>query len=1046
MVRGVLLAITVIFLMTPSSVRGEGEMARWTAKWIWIDEAPRRGRKTEGKGLPRNFYLCARKTFDVPKELQSATLRITADARYVLFVNGRRVGNGPIRGWQHSWFYDTYDLMPHLNPGKRNAIGVLVIQPGETNFQYPLGRGGLLAQLDMTTKRGRKITVATDRTWKVAPHLAYDRRTPRISCQQGFVEHYDATKDWEHGIGKGASDTGCEMSRWATAEFDDSKWQQAVELGNVGIAPWKKLVPRNIPFLTMEPVYPVRLLRLRTVKPPTVIQSVDLRPNLIPEDKLSNPRSLVGLALTVVKAPKAMVVKVTGVNGIWLGSRKVRINGEDVPVEGNTAKLQLRKGENLVVFDVTGIYHDWWFTTVWETERETQDTIEFVNPLQEGETGWVTAGPFNSRDDEGFQLVWNSKSAAELEEVKQIAPLKPIALEHTASDHVFARVVFSKEVTDMGQELRVENLDAICQPNDEIATIYPPKRGDIELLVDFGRELVGFWEFELSAPKGTVLDFYGFEAIHPTDDGGFEIQHTWGLNNVMRFVAEEGWQRYTSIVRRGFRYLLLTVRFPKGEKRPVQIKTLRCLLNTYPYSERGEFLCNDWKLNEIWRMCRYTLRMCSEDTFVDCPAYEQTFWVGDARNEALIAYATYGGYELARRCWILAGQSLWRSPLVESQVPSGWQNILTAWALLWVWACEEYYRYTRDDEFLLEIYSPLAQQMRNISEKFIRPDGLFEIEAWNMLDWAPMDTPSKGVVTHQNAILVEALRRAATIALWLNKGEDAKEFEALAQKVEDAINEHLWDEREQAFIDAIHADGKHNQVFSVQTQTMVYLCDAVTDERRPIARKYLYEKPEGFVWFGSPFALFFLLEAYAKDGKFENILNIIRDQWGAMIAYGATTAWETLSPRTRSHCHAWSAAPAYFLSTYILGVRPKGIAQDTGQKVKSGTKTMEYFIAPKPCDLQWARGRFPVPDWVIGERHRKREISVRWERGERHFSLWFELPELVRAEIILPDTVPKAANIVTQLVKGEATTPRFEANHWSIDVSAGAQGKIEASW
>ncbi|MCX7969846.1 MAG: alpha-L-rhamnosidase, partial [Armatimonadetes bacterium] len=124
------------------------------------------------------------------------------------------------------------------------------------------------------------------------------------------------------------------------------------------------------------------------------------------------------------------------------------------------------------------------------------------------------------------------------------------------------------------------------------------------------------------------------------------------------------------------------------------------------------------------------------------------------------------------------------------------------------------------------------------------------------------------------------------------KSEDAKEFEALAQKVEDAINEHLWDEQKQAFIDAIHTQGtsdtgqgtslgRRSQVFSVQTQTMVYLCDAVTDERRPIIRRYLYDKPEGFVWFGSPFALFFLLEAYAKDGEFQRILDIIRREWGA---------------------------------------------------------------------------------------------------------------------------------------------------------------------
>ncbi len=664
-----------------------------------------------------------------------------------------------------------------------------------------------------------------------------------------------------------------------------------------------------------------------------------------------------------------------------------------------------------------------------------------MNPLGKAETVWATAGPFASRDDEDFQQVWNAKSVADLKRVPS-EKLKPIAFGHTASDHVFARVVLASGTGDEGRGTRVDNLEALCQPNDEVAVIYPPRQGDVEVLLDFGRELVGFWEFEVDAPKGMVLDFYGFEAIHPTDDSGFEIQHTWGLNNVLRYIAQDGWQRYTSIVRRGFRYLVLTVRFPKGERRPVRFKMLRCLLNTFPYTERGKFVCDDWKLNEIWRMCRYTLRLCSEDTFVDCPAYEQTFWVGDARNEALIAYATDGGYKLARRCWLLAGQSLWRSPLVESQVPSGWQDILTAWALLWVWACEEYYRYTGDESFLREVYPFVAQQMRNIAERFIRPDGLFEIEAWNMLDWAPMDTPRKGVVTHQNAILVEAYRRAAAMALWLGKAEDAREFEALAQKVEDAINKHLWDEQRQAFVDCIHADGRRSTTFSVQTQTMIYLCDAVTDERRPIIRRYLYDKPEGFVWFGSPFALFFLLEAYAKDGEFQRIVDLIRREWGAMVDYGATTAWETLTPRTRSHCHAWSAAPAYFLSTYVLGVRPKGGTGDAGR----GTGVREYFIAPKPCDLKWARGRFPVPNGTRDAGRGTREIEVRWERGERKFVLWFALPERVRAEIVLPEIVPEGAQVRTNLVKGEATTAQFVAGYWRLTVSEGSQGKVEASW
>jgi hypothetical protein len=121
---------------------------------------------------------------------------------------------------------------------------------------------------------------------------------------------------------------------------------------------------------------------------------------------------------------------------------------------------------------------------------------------------------------------------------------------------------------------------------------------------------------------------------------------------------------------------------------------------------------------------------------------------------------------------------------------------------------------------------------------------------------------------------------------------------------------------------------------------------------------------------------------------------------------------------------------------------------------------MEYFIAPKPCDLKWARGRFPVPigtrDGGRGARSSKswegeafaepREIEVRWERDERKFTLWFALPSSARAEIVLPPIVPEGASVNTKLVKGEATSPKFEANHWRIKVSAGAQGKIEARW
>lgn len=960
----------------------------WKAKWIWVNN---------NNEASRNIYVCARKNFEVPFDVETAELKITADARYVLFINGRRISNGPIRGWQHSWFYDVYDVKPYLNTGLINTVSIIVWQPGETNFQYPLGRGGLLAQLDMKTRSGREITVSTDRDWKVCISTAYDQHAPRISCQQGFVEHYDASKDPE----------------WKYPGFDDNHWQHAIELTDDSEKPWVNLVKRPIPFLTSEPVYPVRVLRTRIVTPPSIVYSFDLRPSLIPGDRLSNLQEIIGLAIIVVKTSVAREVKVTGVNGIGLGARCVRVNGVDMPVDGNTVLLKLTEGENLVVFDVTGRYHDWWFTTVWDGED-----LEFENPLSKAGAPWAIAGPFPSPDENGFK---NIRDARTVEDIFKASSVKPVAPEHFASDHVFARIVFAKEVKE---DIFSEGIGSLCSPNDEVATIWPSEKGDTELLIDFGRELVGFIDFEVDAPKGVTLDFYGFEAMHPRDDYGFDIQHTFGLNNVLRYTTKEGWQSYTSVVRRGFRYLILTIRFPKKEKMPVRIKFVRCLLNTYPFGEAGEFVCNDWRLNSIWQMCRYTLRLCSEDTYVDCPAYEQTFWVGDARHEALITYATYGGYALARRCWLLAGESLFRSPLVESQVPSGWKNILTAWALLWVWACEEYYRYAGDEAFLKEVYPFISKQMRNIAEKFIRNDGLMEIEAWNMLDWAPMDTPSRGVVTHQNAMLVEAYRRSAAIARKIGGESDAKEFETLAETVKRAINRYLWDEQRKAYVDAVHHDGGRSKVFSLQTHTMIYLCNAADDDRKDIVRKYIYEWPEDFVRFGSPFALAFLIESYARDGDVEKALEIIRREWGAMLDYGATTTWEILSPKTRSHCHAWSAIPVFFLSSYVLGVKP-------GEVISNGV-----IIAPEPVDLTWARGCFPTPKGVV---------NVRWSRKEKSFTLWVELPGGLNGEAVMPYFVPQVSEITIR-ASDRCLKPLFENGRWKVELPAGVKACVKATW
>jgi alpha-L-rhamnosidase len=962
----------------------------WKGKWIWL----------EGESESQNFWLCARKAFSVHGDIEQAKLHITADSRYVVWVNGQRIGQGPIRSWPFAYHYDTYDLSHRLRQGE-NVIAILGLHYGVGTFQYVPEPGGLLAQVELKDKGGNVEYISTDESWRVMEHPSCDRRTPRISCQQAWVEHFDARS---------------EPLGWRDIGFDDSTWDQAMEVGPAGCEPWTGLVPRPIPFLTEEPMYPVSVIRSRLVRPPDQVWAMNLRTNLLSSDIEANPLPLCGFSATTVSVDQETQVTLKHQTS---GARaRLRVNGKDterVPDHfsrwggGNTVTFTLEPGENLLLWDVTGHYHEWSISFPVDAPVH----LKPVAPLVEN-ARFVTLGPFESNSVPDFAAVWNAQSAADLEKFSHYA--RPINPADEYSAQVFDLIASAKPSPGQPQ---IDDPDALCAVNDDVTTIHPaPDGSDIELVLDFGRMGVGFLEFEMDAPRGVILDWLGFESIQ---DG--EMDYAWGMNNVMRYVTRFGHQRFHSVVRKGGRYFLLTIR---NLTAPMRIRQVRSLLNTYPVIHRGQFICNDHLLNQIWRIGRYTTRLCSEDTFVDCPTYEQTFWVGDSRNEGAVNFTAFGEYALSRHCLILAAQSLKRSLLVESQVPSGWENILTAWSLLWVLACEEYYQVTGDMEFLREIYPYVEKQARNC-EGMLNPDGLLEIEAWNMLDWAPMDTPGAGIITHQNAWLVEAYRRTARMAEILGHEADAGHYLEVGEKVKSGINKRLWSQEKRAYIDCIRQDGTRSPVVSQQTNTVVFLCDCATEDRREIIRQYISDAPEGFVRVGSPFMMFFTFEALARIGDFQAILDLSRERWGFMLDKDATTCWETFpgfsggGRWTRSHCHAWSAAPTYFLSAYQLGVRP----------LEPGFSLA--LIAPEPADLQWAYGCVPTPEG---------NISVWWQKGD-DFQMEVSLPVGVAAQIQIPVSPEEFPDLKVE--SSVEFNQSREKEHWMIQVGEGAQIRAIAS-
>jgi hypothetical protein len=248
-----------------------------------------------------------------------------------------------------------------------------------------------------------------------------------------------------------------------------------------------------------------------------------------------------------------------------------------------------------------------------------------------------------------------------------------------------------------------------------------------------------------------------------------------------------------------------------------------------------------------------------------------------------------------------------------------------------------------------------------------------------------MDTPADGIVTHINCLASQGLRQSAQLARALGAEAKARDWDELAGKIADAVNEHLWSDEKSAYVDCIHADGTMSKIFSQQTQVAAVISGVAQGERAERARKLVHDTPADFVKAGSPFFMFFLLEALVQEGRFDALIETIRDYWGKQIDAGATTFWEMYhegSPRlTRSHCHGWSAAPTYFLTQQVLGVQPETPGYGT------------VLVAPKPGKLAWARGRVPTPRGVV---------SCEWLNRADAFELTITAPPESPLHVKLP--------------------------------------------
>ncbi len=246
---------------------------RWHGHWIaaGVPDFEVDAASVGGELPPAGFSRVQfRRTFDLATAPgERVPLRVSADARYVLWFNGIEVGRGPARSQPRRLRYDEYDVAGLLRPGS-NVVAVLVTYYGHANsFWQPAAASGVMgrdAQLVLEARLGGHDAGAadgikgagwlvTDASWRVQRSRAWRSLDAGNALDGVPVEILDAR----------------ELDpAWVEPGFDDSGWAQAAVLAvshdgggaqsRPPVDPYGAMLPRGTAHLVGDVVEPVAML------------------------------------------------------------------------------------------------------------------------------------------------------------------------------------------------------------------------------------------------------------------------------------------------------------------------------------------------------------------------------------------------------------------------------------------------------------------------------------------------------------------------------------------------------------------------------------------------------------------------------------------------------------------------------------------------------------------------------------------------------------------------------------------------------------------
>lgn len=429
------------------------------------------------------------------------------------------------------------------------------------------------------------------------------------------------------------------------------------------------------------------------------------------------------------------------------------------------------------------------------------------------------------------------------------------------------------------------------------------------------------------------------------------------------------------------------------------VKMERALVH-YPFDDMASsFESDNDILNQVWELCRYTMKASSFTGFYVDGDRERLPYEADALINQLSHYASDAEYSMARRSMAYL--------LYHPTWPTEWslQNILLAW---------NDYLYTGDDSYLNRYYQELQRKILlplagdnglistrtgKQSEKFLHGIHIYKVfdGKYGLKD--NVDWPQRGdyignekeyggetdgfEYNDYNAVInsfyYADLLMMQKIANVLGRKEDVPFYERKASQVYNSF--------QQVFYDAatgLYKDGDSTRHSSLHANMFPLLFGLVPAERKPTVLQFIKSRRMACSVYGAQF----LLQGLYDAGEAAYALSLMdattQRSWYNMIRFGSTItmeAWDKLYKPNLDLNHAWGSAPANIIVRKLAGIEPLEPGFD------------KFRIRPAWGGIKEAHIKTSCLKGVI---------AINWQANDQSASMELLIPGASIAEVYMP--------------------------------------------